>query len=178
MNLSKLGPAISYAVMLAVAIGFYILAGYIEYSEQPGQIGPTAWPRFALALITAVCLFEIAKITLSLKSLEEPHGIADELEERGGEDEVQRYPMLLLAGIALTIAYGLLITTLGFPLVTFIYLVAFMYMGGYRVHLVIWLSSFVGSVLLTLIFLRVVYVSLPRGTPPFDRVTDLILNLF
>jgi putative tricarboxylic transport membrane protein len=72
----------------------------------------------------------------------------------------------------------LLITTLGFPLATFLYLIAFMYLGGYRVHLVIWLAGFVGSVLLSLIFLRLVYVSLPRGAPPFDRVTDLLVNLF
>jgi hypothetical protein len=177
MDVSKVGSRLPYAVLLVVAIGFYILAGSIEYSAQPGQIGPTVWPRFALALIVAVCLFEITR-TFTSKSLEEPHGIADEFEEGTDEDEPRRYPTLLLGGLALTIAYGLLITTLGFPLATFIYLIAFMYLGGYRVHLAIWLSSFIGSVLLALIFLRVVYVSLPRGIPPFDRVTDLIVNLF
>jgi ABC-type amino acid transport system permease subunit len=178
MDVSKVKSRIPYAVLLVVAVGFYVLAGSIEYSEQPGQIGPTVWPRFALALIAGVCLFEIVRAFTS-KSLEEPHGIADELEEGGDEgDEARRYPALLLGGLALTVAYGLLITTLGFPLATFLYLIAFMYLGGYRVHLVIWLSGFAGSVLLALIFLRLVYVSLPRGAPPFDRVTDLIVNLF
>jgi putative tricarboxylic transport membrane protein len=177
MDVSRIRSRIPYAVLLTVAVGFYILAGSIEYSEQPGQIGPTVWPRFALALIAIVCLFEIARAFTS-KLSEEPHGIADELEGGDEEDEARRYPTLLLGGLALTIAYGLLITTLGFPLATFFYLVAFMYLGGYRVHLVIWLAGLVGSVLLALIFLRLVYVSLPRGTPPFDRVTDLIVNLF
>jgi putative tricarboxylic transport membrane protein len=177
MVVSRIRSGIPYAVLLTVALGFYVLAGSIEYSEQPGQIGPTVWPRFALALIAIVCLFEIARAFTS-KSLEEPHGIADELEGGDEEDEAQRYPKLLLGGLALTVAYGLLITTLGFPLATCFYLVAFMYLGGYRVHLVIWLAGFVGSVLLAMIFLRLVYVSLPRGAPPFDRVTDLIVNLF
>jgi hypothetical protein len=177
MDVSKVKSRIPYAVLLAVAVGFYVLAGSIEYSEQPGQIGPTVWPRFALALIAAVCLFEIARAFTS-KPLEEPHGIADELEGDDKEEEVRRYPKLLFGGLALTVAYGLLIKMLGFPLATFLYLVAFMYLGGYRVHLVIWLTGFVGSVLLALIFLRLVYVSLPRGAPPFDRVTDLVVNLF
>jgi putative tricarboxylic transport membrane protein len=178
MDVSRIRSRIPYAVLLVVAVVFYILAGSIEYSEQPGQIGPTVWPRFALVLIAAVCLFEIVRAFTS-KSLEEPHGIADELEEGGDEgNEARRYPALLLGGLALTVAYGLLITTLGFPLATFLYLIAFMYLGGYRVHPVIWLVGFVGSVLLALIFLRLVYVSLPRGAPPFDHVTDLIVNLF
>jgi putative tricarboxylic transport membrane protein len=177
MNVSRARSSIPYAVLLAVAVGFYVVAGFTEYSEQPGQLGPTVWPRFALALIAAVCLFEIARAFTSGSS-EEPHGIADELERGDEEEEAQRYPKLLLGGLALTVAYGLLITTLGFPLATFLYLIGFMYLGGYRVHLVIWLAGFVGSVLLALIFLRLVYVSLPRGAPPFDRVTDLIVNLF
>jgi hypothetical protein len=178
MDVSRIRSRIPHAVLLTVAVGFYVLAGSIEYSEQPEQIGPTVWPRFALALIAIVCLFEIARAFTS-KLSEEPHGIADELEEGGNEeDEARRYPALLLGGLALTVAYGLLISSLGFPLATFLYLIAFMYLGGYRVHLAIWLSSFVGSILLAGIFLRLVYVSLPRGVPPFDRVTDLILNLF
>lgn len=177
MDVSRIRSRIPHAVLLAVAVGFYVLAGSIEYSEQPGQIPPTVWPRFALALIAIVCLFEIARAFTSTHS-EELRGIAAELEGSEEEDEVRRHPALLLGGLALTVAYGLLITTLGFPLATFLYLAAFMYLGGYRGHLVVWLASFAGSVLLALIFLRLVYVSLPRGAPPFDRVTDLIVNLF
>ena len=68
-----------------------------------------------------------------------------------------------MAGGALTLAYGVFITILGFPLATFIYLVAFMYLGGYRAHATVWLSSPVGIVLIANLFLNVVYVSLPRG---------------
>jgi putative tricarboxylic transport membrane protein len=61
MDVSRIRSRIPYAVLLALAVGFYVLAGSIEYSEQPGQIGPTVWPRFALALIAAVCVVEIAR---------------------------------------------------------------------------------------------------------------------
>ena len=61
---------------------------------------------------------------------------------------------------------------------TFLFLVAFMYLGRYRAHLVIWLASIIGTLFVAIIFLKVVYVSLPRGVPPFDRVTDAFMNLF
>jgi hypothetical protein len=83
-----------------------------------------------------------------------------------------------VAGAGLTLAYGVFIPYLGFPLATFVFLVAFMYLGGYRSHLAIWASSAVGLLLLATIFLNVVYVSLPRGVPPFDRLTDMIVGLF
>jgi putative tricarboxylic transport membrane protein len=78
----------------------------------------------------------------------------------------------------LTLAFGASITILGFPVATFIYLVAFMYLGGYRVHGIIWLSSLVGTLIIANLFLNLVYVSLPRGIPPFDRVTDVIISMF
>jgi putative tricarboxylic transport membrane protein len=53
-----------------------------------------------------------------------------------------------------------------------------MYLGGYRAHLVIWLSSIIGTVLISLVFLKVVYVSLPRGLPPFSDLSDFLIRLF
>ena len=62
---------------------------------------------------------------------------------------------------------------LGFLLSTFLFLAAFMYLGRYRKHVAIWGTSAVVTVLCGVLFLRFAYVSLPRGDPPFDRVTDI-----
>jgi hypothetical protein len=49
-----------------------------------------------------------------------------------------------------------------------------MYLGRYRRHGMVWGVS--GAITLTaaLIFIRFAYVSLPRGTPPFDAITDFV----
>jgi hypothetical protein len=70
------------------------------------------------------------------------------------------------------------VTILGFMISTFLFMVLFMYAGRYRAHLAVWLSSAVGTVLLTLLFQKVVYVSLPRGVEPFSHVADAFLALF
>lgn len=177
MKTSHLGAAAPYAVLFAAAVLLYILAGRIEYTARPGELGPDFWPKLALGLMAAVSLFEIARALFS-HTRAETRGIADRLDPGEGEEDAPRRPVLLVSGIALTVAYGLLIPTLGFPVATWAYLVLFMYLGGFRAHGVIWLSSLAGVAVLSLLFLKVVYVSLPRGVPPFDHVTDLIVRLF
>jgi putative tricarboxylic transport membrane protein len=176
---TRLWAALPYAVLLAAAAIFYDIAGNIQFQAQPGALGPDFWPKAALALMGLVCLYEIARALVSGKTTE-THGIGDALEENEEHEleEPPRRPVLLVAGGALTLAYGVSITTLGFPLATFIYLVVFMYLGGYRAHATIWLSSLVGILAIANLFLNVVYVSLPRGIPPFDRVTDIISSIF
>jgi hypothetical protein len=38
----------------------------------------------------------------------------------------------------------------------------------------VWGTSIAITLLSALIFMRIAYVSLPRGTPPFDAVTDFV----
>jgi putative tricarboxylic transport membrane protein len=173
----RIRAALPYVVLLAAVAVFYGIAGNIQFQAQPGTLGPDFWPKAALALMGLVCLYEIARALLFGKAAE-THGIADALEGDEEEEEAPRRPVLLVAGGALTLAYGVFITILGFPLATFIYLVAFMYLGGYRAHATIWLSSLVGILVIANLFLNFVYVSLPRGIPPFDRVTDVIIGMF
>jgi putative tricarboxylic transport membrane protein len=176
---TRIRAALPYAVLLAAAAVFYGIAGSIQFQAQPGMLGPDFWPKAALALMGLVCLYEIVRALLFGKAAE-THGIADVLEVDEAEEEeiAPRRPVLLVAGGALTLAFGASITILGFPLATFIYLVAFMYLGGYRAHGIIWVSSLVGTLIIANLFLNLVYVSLPRGIPPFDRVTDVIISMF
>ena len=179
MDRTRIRAALPYAVLLAVAAVFYRFAGNFQFQAQPGTLGPDFWPKAALALMGLVCVYEIARALL-FGGASETHGIADVLEGDEAEEEetAPRRPVLLVAGGALTLAYGVFITILGFPLATFIYLVAFMYLGGYRAHATIWLSSLIGILAIANLFLNVVYVSLPRGIPPFDRVTDVLISMF
>lgn len=179
MDRSRISAWLPYAVMLAAAVFFWFAADQIKYAGRPGALGPDFWPKAALLLIGVTCVYEIGKVLL-LGSAADARGLAGALdaEEEEGEDEGPRHTGLLVAGSALTIAYGLLIPWIGFPLATFAYLAAFMYVGRYRAHAVIWLSAALGTTVFCTLFLKVVYVSLPRGAPPFDGITDLIVNLF
>jgi hypothetical protein len=83
--------------------------------------------------------------------------------------------MLLAGGIVLVVLYAVLLPVSGFMLTTVLFLAAFIYLGRYRKHRVIWAFSTVMTILMAVLFMRIAYVSLPRGIPPFDRIADLFL---
>ena len=83
----------------------------------------------------------------------------------------------MIGGIVLMAIYAVLVPVLGFILGTFLFLAAFMYVGGYRAHGAIWGASAAVTIFCGILFLRIAYVSLPRGIAPFDRVTDIFFAI-
>lgn len=172
MDKAAIRSTLPYVVGLAVAAVLFYFARQIDYTPRPGSLGPDFWPKVAIGLMAVVCVFEIARGLLGFKG--EAHGVADALETDADGEQPQTYPRLLAGGVVLVIIYALVVDTLGFLLATFLFLAAFMYLGRYRNHLAIWLTSAGITLAAALIFTRFAYVSLPRGTPPFDAVTDFI----
>ena len=162
---------IPYLLLLAVAGVLYGLANDIIFSARANQIGPSAWPKFAIGLLALACIYEIGR-TFGRGADVPP--VTDEQGGISAEIEGPRYPWLLAGGIALTFTYALIVTTIGFFLATFLYVVAFMYLGRFRNHVAIWLTATGLTFIMGLLLLRVVYVSLPRGMPPFDRIADFV----
>ncbi len=177
---TRLQAAVPYLICLAAAAVLWWLTGQITFDARPGQIGPTFWPRVAIGLMAAAAAVEAVRKLAALAPDRETKGIGEALEggEEDDEADAPRVPALLYAGMALTLAYAVLVTTLGFVLSTFLYLAAFMYLGRLRDHAVVWTTAVVGTLVFALVFLKIVYVSLPRGTAPFDGVTELVLGLF
>jgi hypothetical protein len=175
MRYQRLWMAAPYTILLAIAGWLYGLAGGIAFSRQGDNLGPDFWPRAVLLAMMAVCIVQGVRILFFAEGREGPGADA----AYGAEDEqAPRSSALLASGLGLTIAYGALLTSLGFLTATALYLALFMYTGGYRAHATVWISSVAGAVLLTLIFQKIVYVSLPRGMVPFDLATDALLRIF
>ena len=172
MDKSAIRSTLPYLVGLAVAAVLFHFAQTIEYTPRPGMLGPDFWPKTAIGLMAFVCLFEIGRIVLGMRN--ETHGVADALEKDDNDDPPATYPWLLAGGVVLVSVYAVVVDILGFLLSTFLFLSAFMYLGRYRRHVAVWTTSAVVTLMAALIFTRFAYVSLPRGEPPFDAVTDFV----
>ena len=176
MDKALLRSIVPYAVGLAVAAALYLYAGTFEYAHRPGQLGPEMWPRLAVFLMAGSCLFEISR-----RLIIGNHDAFGFLEAFDREPEIEEkqpvYPRLLIGGIVLMAIYAVLVPVLGFILGTFLFLAAFMYVGGYRAHGAIWGASAGVTIFCGILFLRIAYVSLPRGVPPFDRATDIFFAI-
>lgn len=168
-------------ILFLAAIYFFSMTTKFEYTQRGNQLGPGFWPKMLLGIIIILTFVDIvmalcrggktaeAAVTENTDVLEAGEGLQD-LEKK-------RFPHLLIIGGLITVAYVFLIDIIGFALCTFFYLAAFMYVGRFRRHLVIWSSSLVGSVFFMFLFIKVVYVSLPTGIPPFEGITLMIYAL-
>jgi hypothetical protein len=170
MTKSALRSALPYVVGLATAAVLYVLAGQIEYTPRPGALGPDFWPKAAIGLMATVCVLEILRSVVGVRS--DAFGVSETLEADDGAQPARTYSGLLIGGIALVAIYALVVEIFGFLLTTFFFLAAFMYLGRYRNHVAVWSFSAIVTLLSAVIFIRLAYVSLPRGWPPFDAITD------
>ena len=179
MLLSKLKAIVPYVIVLGVAAYLYALTGQMTYAGRAGQLGPDFWPKVSIALIALVSLLEIVRRLISTDPDKiEVRGVAERLDrEEARQDEGPSHPFLLAAGITLILAYGFLINILGFLTASFLFLIVFMYVGGIRNHLLVWTVSALGILLFATVFLKIVYVSMPRGVPPFDQATQFISDM-
>ena len=164
-----------YLLVLAAAAVLTWNALHFGYTPRGDRPGPDVWPRAILALMIAACIVRIIAVLRSPSSVD-PVMLQDVLSEAlPGEREaaapVARFPRLLATGIALTIAYVALLSTLGFFLDTVLYIAALVRTGRYRRWPVIATVALAGALAFMFVFMRVVYLSLPIGAPPFSAVS-------
>ncbi len=174
MRAQRVWMALPYAVLFAVVAWFYRMAGQIAFTQRGNNLGPDFWPHMALGAMMVICVIQAGRLLIFGRT-ERDGGVIDLSED---EDAAPRSNLHLIAGLVLTVAYGLAMPVLGFLISTFLFLVLFMYVGQYRSYRTILLTSLIGALVTVILFQKVVYVSLPRGIPPFDGLTDLILRLF
>ncbi|HZQ63184.1 MAG TPA: tripartite tricarboxylate transporter TctB family protein [Casimicrobiaceae bacterium] len=179
--LTRLRKALPYFIVLAIAGVLFVMANRIDFSAPGGRIGPDFWPKVILGLATVTCVYQIVK-TLFWDSDQVAGVLESILEETPAETAVEaapepRYPRLILAGIALTIAYVVLIEYVGFFLSTFVYLAGFAWIGRYRRAGVVIATALIGSLAFMYMFMKVVYVSLPLGQGPFAQVTFFLMRV-
>ena len=173
MGKEKIKRIIPYGCILILCGYFYGLANQFQFAVKPGHLGPDFWPKLLLGLTMVVCLYEIARTALLFKGKGEQ---AEEKQEEQAE-ETKFYPVALIAGTILTVAYVYVVSVAGFILCTFLYLLIFMILGRYRKLWAVLLNSAIGTGVLVFLFMKVVYVSLPMGVGPFQQFSLLVLKM-
>jgi hypothetical protein len=152
-------------LILLAAVALFVEAGRLPVVPVPGQLGPDFWPRLVLVGIVAGCLLKVVEVM------------------RGREAPAEAAPALpisapKLAGlIALIIGYAVLAPILGFPLTTFFFLIAFMRLGGTRRLVPALAIAGPGTIGLLYLFVKVVYLPLPKGAGVMEDLTIALYRL-
>lgn len=133
-----------------------------------GQLGPGFWPRLVLIGLGLACL---AKLWRAVAAPTGPGrvvtpGIAPGEETRPAVSGVQ-----LAAAIAAILLYVLAAPVLGFPLATVAFIGAFLWLCGMRAPWAIAANALLGTVGLLYLFVKLVYLPLPKGDGPLEGLT-------
>jgi putative tricarboxylic transport membrane protein len=127
-----------------------------------GALGPGFWPRLALVGLALGCLAKF------VEECRRPRPAAD-ADAAEGLPPMSRAKLAL--GIGAIVLYVVLTPLLGFPLVTALFIAAFMVLCGTRSLTVIAANVGLGTVAFLYLFVKIVYLPLPKGDGPFEALT-------
>jgi putative tricarboxylic transport membrane protein len=181
-----LGPAardvVPYAVLLIAASYLFHRALGIGF-DAGGHPGPAFWPKLALVSLIVGCVVGIA--TSIHRSWRERPGSwtgpaaffsdHDHPDPTETSETSKLYPWV---AVALTAAYVALLPRVGFLVASAVYVAALIYLGNYRRS---WVAALVGlsaSVAFMIVFMKIVYVSLPIGEGVFEHVSTFVMAAF
>lgn len=157
---ARLRRSAAYAIILCGAVYLFVLAGHFQYDQVPGRIGPDAWPKIVLVLLLATCVWQIGRILLAgAAPAASPLG-DEELPLTAGTGD---YTGLAVLAIAVTAGYAALLPALGFYVATVLYIAGIALVGRYRRVWPLVLTSLIAPVVLTFVFMKIVYIALPLG---------------
>jgi putative tricarboxylic transport membrane protein len=86
------------------------------------------------------------------------------------------YPALVWLAVGATVVYLVILPVLGFFLATIVYSFVLIYLGHYRRLLHVTALSVAIVLAFMFMFMRVVYVALPVGIAPFDRLSYALMT--
>jgi len=154
-------------LIFLLGVFFFVLAGRLDENPVEGQLGAFFWPRAILILLMFSCGFKV---------LESFKGFGKGVADTGLEAPPTQANMgKLVAMIVMLLAAVVSMEMIGFPLCNFLFLLLFMRIAGLKkkVHLLV--ISVLGTILLLYIFVKIVYLPLPKGQWFF---TDFTIFLY
>ncbi len=154
-------------LIFLLAVFFFVLAGQMEENAVEGQLGAFFWPKGILLLLMLSCGFKV---------LESFKGFGKGVADIGVEGPpVQVKTGKLVAMIAMLLAAVVCMETIGFPLCNFLFLLLFMRIAGLKKKSHLLIIAVLGTIVLLYIFVKVVYLPLPKGQWFF---TDFTIFLY
>lgn len=174
----RIRRVVPYALILAVGLYFLHVTGSFEYDQTAGSLGPAAWPRLVLLLMTGACGFEILRVMLLWKGDRRTqvveHDVVPDLDEGdAGLDNLAQ----AAAALGSIVAYLLALPYLGFFTATVVFIWIFALVAGYRRLVIMTVVTLGLTLTFMFLFMRVIYVSLPIGVEPFTQISIWIMKL-
>lgn len=165
--------ALRLATPGAFLVGALVLPSFMMDTARPLRgtgLGPAAWPQAMLALIALGAAIWLVQELLAWRRGRPAITTAASDGERYSYGKAG-------TGLALIVAYGILLPVIGFPLATAGFIALWCVLGGVRHPLAVVPLSLVGTAALLWMFMGLALMPLSRGRGVFDGISVTILQL-
>ncbi|HET7876409.1 MAG TPA: tripartite tricarboxylate transporter TctB family protein [Methylomirabilota bacterium] len=170
-----MGPVVAPVFGVLLSVGLLLHTRGLDQVVHGQQLGPGFWPRLVLVGLAAACVAK-GLTAFGRGQAGRPGGPPGPgLAGPSERPEISRAK--LGWGIALIILYVLAAPVLGFALATAGFIVGFLLLCGLRSPLGLAANTLVGTVGLLYLFVKIVYLPLPKGDGPFEAVTLALYRL-
>jgi len=157
--------------LVALAVCVALLIATAGMTTSAGGPGPAFYPRLLGGLLVIALLVRIGQQLRSHRRESEGHAP----ETAGGEpsdfDPALISDRRVWAAVAFTVAYIIATMYLGWPIATFVFVVAFLWVAGKRNLAITIPVAAALAIAFTFIFVKAVYMALPTGVGVFDSMT-------
>lgn len=168
-------PALPYAMVFGVAAFLLYRAENFEFTAPANQVGPDSWPKIILYMIMATSAFEGFRRLLTARrkvsAVVAAAPVASPFERDPADMRV------VFTCVAASLAYLALFEIVGFFCDTLVFVLALMWIGGFRRIWTALALSLVTTLLFMLVFLRIIFVALPIGIGPFEWLSTSLMRL-
>jgi len=141
----------------------YLYADLSIDPGPPGQLGAGFWPKMCLVGIALAAGFKAFELYRRCGKAAEDGGECKEMDNT-------KLALMMILIVLVVPAIG----AIGFPIASVLFFVFFLRLAGLKKATTLVLISFLGTIGLIYVFVKVVYIPLPRGEWFFDDITLLI----
>jgi putative tricarboxylic transport membrane protein len=164
--MARLSLVIAPLAGLVISIGLLFNTRGLDEVARGDQLGPGFWPRLVLAGLGLTCL---AKLVVDWRASVSTMTATESVTVPDDRPTISRAK--LGVGVALILFYVALAPLVGFPLATAAFIAGFIRLCGGRSPVMVGANAVVGTVLLLYIFVKLVYLPLPKGEGLFETAT-------
>ena len=166
--------------MVAPALGviasclLLLATGGLDQGVPGDRLGAAFWPRLVLVCLACTCFVRLVG-ALRGRATTAPAAPDTTAAAPDAPGPIRR--ARLGAAMALILLYVLAAPVTGFPIATVGFVAGFMWVSGARSAAGIAAGAVLGTVGLLYLFVKVVYLPLPKGDGPFEAVTLALYRL-
>jgi putative tricarboxylic transport membrane protein len=156
---------ISGIILLVSCFLFYVTSTYPQ-SRMADQVGPALWPKIIIVVIIVLSVTQLIQFVIHFLKAKKEKPKEDIVSEKEG------FRMLILT-IILSLLYGFGVSYVGFLLSILIFQTLFLLILKVKKISVLILYPFCLTIVIYAIFIKILYIPLPRGTGIFLTISRL-----